>query len=144
MAQNAIHNPRRLPPTQISASLAQVLVVHLQTNYSRTVISNVGELNVTVTICVVEAEHKAIGSSIVHGGLNGETVIGQKLVRTIYESRMGANNIRSNSSIAFAACGGDTRVVLDVVEVGQALRNNGVVSRPKCIASFITITPFEP
>jgi hypothetical protein len=56
---------------------------------------------------------------------------------------MGAYNIRSDSSIAFAACGSDTRVILDVVEVGQALRNSGVVSRPNCIAGFITITPFE-
>ena len=83
MLQNAVHDPHQLPPTQVSASLAQVLVVDLQTNYTRAIISNVGELYVTVTICVVEAEHKAVGSSIVHGCLNSETVIGRKLVRII-------------------------------------------------------------
>jgi hypothetical protein len=82
-AADAVHDPRQLSPTQISASLAQVLVVDLQTNYSRTVIGNVGELNVTIAICVIEAEHEAVGSSIVHGSLNGDTIVRRKLVRTI-------------------------------------------------------------
>lgn len=41
---------------------------------------------------------------------------------------MGTNDVRSNAIAAITARGSDTRIVLGVVEVGQALGNDVVVS----------------